>query len=190
MKYILRAISPITECGTTTKWGRSVWGFSVCHLDLFGVCPGVEFILGILSLCHSSWLCLCRQDLGGYAVCHSTCETDTKSFSCDLFELMVQNIVKHPAHPEAISKVHWADTNGLWYTSMVKTHMPDPHIFTWACTCTEIYKQYLWPWAPKVSAFPLKPRQFMSLVKCDKYSRIWYTKTKQNKKSSMCVDEK
>lgn len=125
-------------------------------LIFFGVSPGVEFILGILSLCHSSWLRLRRQDLGGYAVCHSACKTDTKSFSCDLFELMVQNIVKHPAHPEAISKVHWADTNGLWYTSMVKTHTPDPHIFTWVCTCTDIWticdrgpqKSLPSPWSP------------------------------------------
>lgn len=131
MKYILQAISPITQYWTTTIRGGSIWCFSARRLALFwGFGPAVEFILGVLSLCPSPRLHLCRQDLGGYAVCHSACETDTKSFSCDLFELMVQNIVKHPAHPEAISEVHWADTNGPWYTSMVKTHMPDPHIFT------------------------------------------------------------
>lgn len=121
------------------------------YFDYTVASPGVEFILAVLSLCPSSWLSLCHQDLGGYAVCHSACETHTKSFSCDLFELMVQNIVKHPAHPKAISKVQWADTNGLWYTSMVKTHMPDPHIFTSACTCTDIYiyKPYLRPQGPK-----------------------------------------
>lgn len=34
---------------------------------------------------------------------------------------------------------------------------------------------------------PPKPRQFVSLAKCDKSSRMWYIKTKQNKKMSMCV---
>lgn len=43
-------------------------------------------------------LCLfgSSQDLGGCTVCHLTSETDTKSFGCDLFELMVQNIVSTP----------------------------------------------------------------------------------------------
>lgn len=53
-----------------------------------------------LSLCLSpplsSCLYLSSEDLGGYAVCHLACETDTKSFGCDLFELMVQNIVSTP----------------------------------------------------------------------------------------------
>lgn len=96
---------------------------------LGGLGPAVEFILGALSLCPSPRLHLRRQDLGGYAVCHSACETDTKSFSCDLFELMVQNIVKHPAHPEAISKVHWADTNGpVVYLRGPNTHARPSHI--------------------------------------------------------------
>lgn len=45
-------------------------------------------------------LCCCQfgssQDLGGCTVCHLASETDTKSFGCDLFELMVQNIVSTP----------------------------------------------------------------------------------------------
>lgn len=121
MKYILQAILPLNVEQQPTEVAQFVASLFAILISI-GVSPGVDFILGVLSLCPSFWLCLCRQDLGGYAVCHSACETDTKSFSCDLFELMVQNIVKHPAHPEAISKVHWADTNGLWYTSMVKTH--------------------------------------------------------------------
>lgn len=36
------------------------------------------------------------EDLGGCTVCHLATETDTNSFGCDLFELMVQNIVSTP----------------------------------------------------------------------------------------------
>lgn len=49
-----------------------------------------------LSLPFPFWQFGCSEDLGGCIVCHLASETDTKSFGCDLFELMVQNIVSTP----------------------------------------------------------------------------------------------
>lgn len=78
---------------------------------------------------------------------------------------MVQNIVKHPVHLEAISKVHWADTNGPWYTAMVKTHMPGPsHIHMSVHT-----QRYINHICEKLQLSPLKDRLLASSVKYDKF---------------------
>lgn len=64
------------------------FGGRICARNLF-LCPSVCLPL-------TACLYLSSEDLGGCTVCHLASETDTKSFGCDLFELMVQNIVGTP----------------------------------------------------------------------------------------------
>lgn len=92
-----------------------------------------------LSLPCNSCLFGSREDLGGCTVCHLVSEIDTKSFGCDLFELMVQNIVSTPTPRGnfigALGRYKWP----VVYLHGQHTHARPSHVHTSACTYTYSY---------------------------------------------------
>lgn len=98
-----------------------------------------KFALEILSfvslpLLLDSCLFGSGEDLGGCTVCHLVSEIDTKSFGCDLFELMVQNIVSTPTprgnFVSALGRYKWP----VVYLHGQHTHMPGLQTHTHTCT--------------------------------------------------------
>lgn len=111
----------------------------------------VSLSLG-LSPPLSSCLYLSREDLGGYAVCHLACETDTKSFGCDLFELMVQNIVSTPHTQRQFRRctgpIQMAHGIPPWSKHTCQT-LTYSHEHAHAAPC-KLYMQHM----PKIHTFP------------------------------------
>ncbi len=102
-----------------------MWG-GICLRNLFlGLC---------VSLPLPSCLFGSGEDLGGCTVCHLASETDTKSFGCDLFELMVQNIVSTPTprgnFVGALGRYKWP----MVHLHGQHTHARPTHMHTSACT--------------------------------------------------------
>lgn len=100
-----------------------------------GSALGIFFFVS-LSLPFPSRQFGSSEDLGGCIVCHLASETDTKSFGCDLFELMVQNIVSTPTprgnFVGALGRYKWP----VVHLCGQHTHAKPTHTHTSACTWT------------------------------------------------------
>lgn len=94
------------------------------------------FLCLSVSLPLPSCLFGSSEDLGGCTVCHLASETDTKSFGCDLFELMVQNIVSTPTPRGnfigALGRYKWP----MVHLHGQHTHARPTHVHMSARTCS------------------------------------------------------
>lgn len=104
------------------------------------------------SVCLPLPFCLfgSSKDLGGCTVCHLASETDTKSFGCDLFELMVQNIVSTPTprgnFVGALGRNKWP----MVYLHGQHTHARPTHMNIHSLTRKELTNSHLSPYLPSV----------------------------------------
>lgn len=103
-------------------------GGKICLWNIFLCLP--------VSLPRRSSLFGSGEDLGGSTVCHLVSKIDTKSFGCDLFELMVQNIVSTPTPRGnfigALGRYKWP----VVYLHGQHTHARPSVIHTSTCTYT------------------------------------------------------